>query len=93
MSERTPEDRAIALIRMARTDQRDKWPDDDDHTPLEWLAILTEEVGEVAEVVTRDLHPEQITATDRADLINELVDVAAVAVAAVEHILTRTHDR
>lgn len=45
------------------------------HTPMKWLAILTEEVGEVAKAIIEGNH---------GDYRKELVQVAAVAVASIE---------
>lgn len=46
-----------------------------DHTPTRWLAILTEEVGEVARAINEN---------DLANYEEECVQVAAVALAMVE---------
>lgn len=55
--------------------QRHSWP--------EWITILTEEVGEAAQEACKEhFHP----AGDLSRLKEELVQVAAVAVAMVEHI-------
>jgi len=52
------------------------------HTPEVWLAILTEEVGEVAREVLGLRFGE--AAKCHGDLRTELVQVAAVAVSAIE---------
>jgi NTP pyrophosphatase (non-canonical NTP hydrolase) len=53
-----------------------------DHAPKKWLAILVEEVGEVAAEIITDA---AIVGTTEGDMYREeLVHVAAVAVAAVE---------
>lgn len=58
------------------------------HAPTKWVAILTEEVGEVAEM---SLEAEWAKETSTRDvklmfMRNELVQVAAVAVANIQHI-------
>lgn len=53
------------------------------HTPLAWLTILGEEVGEVTRAVVEN---------DRANYREELIQVAATAIAAVEA-LDLTEDR
>ncbi len=45
------------------------------HSPAPWLSILTEEVGEVARAINED---------DGAKYVEELIQVAAVAVAMIE---------
>lgn len=62
------------LIRRERERQDAKWGQQD-HAPLKWQAVLAEEAGEVAKAVLED---------DRAGYLKELVQVAAVAVAAVQ---------
>ena len=49
-----------------------------------WLAILVEEVGEVAEAMQKGMPSEK--ATDAADLLTELIQVAAVAQAMAEQV-------
>lgn len=65
---------------MERQDK--KWGEQN-HSPLGWLAILTEEVGEVAKEATRAIPP----VVDQFDAVayrKELVQVAAVAMNAIE---------
>jgi NTP pyrophosphatase (non-canonical NTP hydrolase) len=64
-------------VEKQRDFQDEKWGQQD-HDPLVWLAILMEEVGEVAEAIVRG-HQTMIQ-----DYRTELLQVAAVAVAAVE---------
>ena len=73
-------------IDRERDRQDAKWGDQSDKTWFAWLAILTEEVGEVAEVVLQ-LHE----ATDPvfveqkiARLRSELTQVAAVSIQCLE---------
>ena len=63
-------------IRRERQRQDDKWGKQR-HPFDTWITVLTEEVGEAAE---RSLKG------DRAGLRKELIEVAAVAVAAIEHL-------
>lgn len=70
---------ALHSVLEERDRQDVKWGTQD-HTPLEWLAILTEEVGELgAEVLASHFH-RQFNKNLRA----EAVQVAAVAIAIVE---------
>lgn len=77
--------RKMALIDVSdeRDRQDDKWGPQTHH-PIEWLSILSEEVGEAAQAANQcNWHPEprwfhQLRA--------ELVQVAAVAVAAIEQL-------
>ena len=69
-----------------RDRQDGKWGDQSDHTWFKWLAILTEEVGEAAEV-TLQLHDavDPLFIRQRiAWLRRELTQVAAVSVACLE---------
>lgn len=72
-------------IRMERESQNAKWGKQD-HLNEHWLAILTEEVGEVAQCVCKAEIPPVYN--DRfarlAQMRAELIQVAAVAVAWVE---------
>ena len=63
---------------LARQDR--KWGDQSAKPMLLWLAILTEEVGEVAKAILEGAEG----ALDVEPLRRELVQVAAVAVAALE---------
>jgi NTP pyrophosphatase (non-canonical NTP hydrolase) len=59
-------------VARERSRQDERWGEQN-HEPLRWLAILVEEVGEVGKAIL-----------DRQGLRDELVQVAAVAVAAIE---------
>lgn len=74
---------AISRIEQERARQDEKWGIQN-HEPEVWLAILTEEVGEVAQemLARRFVNPMK----GNTLLVNELVQVAAVAVAMIEHI-------
>jgi NTP pyrophosphatase (non-canonical NTP hydrolase) len=64
----------LDLLRRERRRQDEKLGEQN-HQPLVWLAILTEEIGEVAEsALERNLN----------GYLEELIHVAAVAVAAYE---------
>lgn len=79
-----------------RMRQDDKWGEDRDLIPMHWLAILTEEVGELAqEIVKQVAVVPQITdkaylfdvTQERMDRMrNEAIQVAAVAVAFIEYL-------
>jgi NTP pyrophosphatase (non-canonical NTP hydrolase) len=66
---------AINDVIIERDKQDEKWGEQN-HIPLYWLAILGEEVGEVNKAVLE---------RDREGYRAELVQVAAVCVAAVEN--------
>jgi NTP pyrophosphatase (non-canonical NTP hydrolase) len=68
------QEQIIEQIQDERKKQDDKWGEQDHH-PLKWLAILGEEVGEA----NRAMLEEKLI-----DYRKELIQVAAVAVAAVE---------
>jgi len=64
----------LTEVMHERDRQHDKWGEQN-HSRLLWLAILVEEVGEVAKA-SLEANPEQCR--------RELIQVAAVAVAAIE---------
>jgi len=67
-------DDVIAEVIMERYRQQDKWGQQDHNAPM-WYGILGEEVGEVARGFLE---------RDPANYREELIQTAAVAVAAVE---------
>lgn len=78
----------IAGVMAERMMQRERWGDAD-LSPLEWLGILAEEFGEFAQLVNYVFVPPVETNTNlqRMHLLTmrqELTQVAAVAVAAIE---------
>lgn len=75
--------RALTDVARERNRQDDLWGVQD-HAPGMFLAILTEEVGEVAKEVADG----RVQPFDADAYREELVQVAAVAVAAIE-----AHDR
>lgn len=72
---------------IAERDRQDaKWGQQD-HTPIEWMAILQEEVGEAAKEALEHHFGPRYYPEDAERLARyraELVQVAAVAVAAIE---------
>ena len=67
-------DDIIALILKERQKQDEKWGEQT-HDVYKWLAILGEEVGEANKAALED---------SRSDLISELIQIGAVAVAMIE---------
>ena len=61
-------------IRLERKKQDEKWGEQN-HSPLYWISILVEEVGEAAKEVLENKH---------SNYRQELVQCAAVCVAAIE---------
>ncbi len=76
-----PQEQVIADVVAERNRQDAKWGVTD-HSPFAWCAILTEEVGEFAQGC---LHKTFSDGT-RAQMREEAVQVAAVAVAIIESI-------
>lgn len=79
----SPLPRIFADIARERYRQIEKWGVQE-HLPSTWLAILTEEVGEVAKEVQHIGGTSVPLARAATDYRAELVQVAAVAVAALE---------
>lgn len=73
----------LAEVAMERERQDAKWGDQSGNTDLVWVAVLAEETGEVAQAVLKS-HFEG--GMDILDVRQELVQVAAVAVAHIEAI-------
>jgi NTP pyrophosphatase (non-canonical NTP hydrolase) len=71
---------ALGYVSDRREAQDQKWGSQRGHHAELWLPILVEEVGEVAKAMLEH---------DHNAYISELVDVAAVAVAALEAELAR----
>jgi len=70
-------------VRHERRRQDAKWGDQSGNPDLVWSAVLTEETGEVAQAILKTQFEGGKTI---ADVREELVQVAAVAVAHVEAI-------
>src|SRR5690606_11589461 len=75
--------RSIALsdVDDERDEQDKKWGEQN-HLPVVWMSILGEEFGEACQEANRVVFGGKST----SDLRHELIQVAAVAVAAVEYI-------
>ncbi len=72
-------------IKAERKRQDKKWGEQN-HTPIEWIGILTEEVGEVAKEAV-DFHfgdNPYVRAENLKNYRAELIQVAAVAVSMIE---------
>ena len=76
----SPQARVLADVVTERQRQDAKWGEQD-HTPIEWVAIETEELGEVAQEALRGHFGGRPLEKYR----EEMIQVAAVAVAAVEN--------
>ena len=86
--------RAVELVVGERHRQTDKWGDESGNHPFQWMSILMEEVGELAEAVNETVNetcfpsphvkPER---GGRAAILREAVQVAAVAVAIAEAVI------
>lgn len=72
-------------VNIERKHQNAKWGLQR-HAPGVWLGILTEEVGEAAQVVNGLQLPGQAKPTDADNLYEELIQVAAVAQAWAEQL-------
>ena len=77
-------DDAIEEIRQERTRQILKWGDRRMLSNWTWIAVISEEVGEIAEAMLKGKLP---------DIHYEIVHVAAVAVAWLEDILEHGDER
>ena len=69
-------------VKDERGRQDEKWGEQN-HVPLKWLAILGEEVGEANKAVLED---------DRENLREELIQIAATAVAFIESLERNTNN-
>jgi len=74
-----------------RIRQNNKWGHQR-HTLGAWLAILTEEVGEVATAVQGQMGHTSVKETDPNNLYEELIHVAAVASAFAEQVKEANED-
>jgi len=78
----------IDVVEEERIRQDEKWGRQD-HSPFHWLAILMEEVGEASKAAVEAFpHKNPISEGEKKQYLldygNELIQVAAVAVAAIE---------
>lgn len=83
------QDIAFGLIREERERQDAIWGSQRHLLPDTWLAILTEEVGESAKAVLEIRFPIPNDSRAEERLQQELVEVAAVAVAWIEALVYR----
>lgn len=74
----------VYKIIQAERDKQDKMWGEQNHGKYEWLTILIEEVGEAAESALEN---------HDSNYIKELVQVAAVAVAAIESFTRQKNQR
>lgn len=74
--------KALDMIVAERARQDSKWGEQN-HTPVEWIAILGEEYGEASQGALRS----HFGGRTKQEYAEELVQVAAVAVAALECLL------
>lgn len=72
----------LSEIASERVRQHNKWGIQN-HTPIEWLSILMEEVGEVSKEALEN-HFKYANNTGLANYRKELIQVAAVAVQMIE---------
>lgn len=79
----------IGAVIAERFRQDEKWGKQR-HPYGIWLAILGEEFGEVCQVMQQGLESEK--KTDADDLYEELIQVAAVAVAIAEQVLEKRNE-
>lgn len=77
-----------AMIFQERNAQIEKWGNQNHHPHLIWNAILVEEVGEVSKALLEGPVSQHRISPDMESLEEELVQVAAVAVAWLEKIQT-----
>ncbi len=77
-------ERVFEAIREERQRQQEKWGNQD-HNDFVWLAILSEEVGELSEAVLHDM----FGGDAKGMSAKELLHVAAVAVQWLELILPK----
>lgn len=81
MSDHT--DMVLKLVALEREHHRQKWGEQN-HTIVEWLAILGEEYGEACKAGV-EFHFAIALRTE--PYLDELIQTAAVAVAAVENVV------
>ena len=76
---------AVDKVIAERIRQNEKWGYPQNNTPFEWVSILTEEVGEMAQA-TNDAFMGQIKSNQTDKIVHEAIQIAAVAVAIIEHL-------
>ena len=80
----------LTMIKMERARQNKKWGVQH-HSNMEWLSILVEEVGEVGKALC-EYHLQSKPGVTSQTIIDELVQVAAVAVAWIEDRFGKSHN-
>jgi len=80
---------AVDKVIAERIRQNEKWGYPQKNTPFEWVSILTEEVGELAQA-TNDAFMGQIKSNQTDKIVHEAIQIAAVAVAIIEHLSKET---
>ena len=80
---------AVDKVIAERIRQNEKWGYPQNNTPFEWVSILTEEVGEMAQA-TNDAFMGQIKSNQTDKIVHEAIQIAAVAIAIIEHLSKET---
>lgn len=80
---------AVDKVIAERKRQNEKWGYPQKNSPFEWASILTEEVCELAQA-TNDALMRQIKSNQTDKIVHEAIQVAAVAVAIIEHFSKET---
>lgn len=80
--------RALTMIAQRRYEQLEKWGEQD-HTWSEWATILGEEYGELCEAINETVlnNATKPELGGSENMVNEVVDVAAVALQILECLL------
>lgn len=73
----------LAMVKKERQRQDDMWGYPQNHHPMEWLSILAEEFCEFAQAINQALFGGD---GDLTHALEEAIEVAAVAVAIVQHL-------
>lgn len=83
-------EKALLMVTVERERQIEKWGDQSENHPFEWVSILSEEVGELAEAINETCFVSEHVKREKGGteaIIREAVQVAAVATAIVEAML------
>lgn len=80
--------RALTLIVQRRYEQLEKWGEQE-HTWSEWATILGEEYGELCEAINETVlnNATKPELGGLENMVNEVIDVAAVALQMLEYLL------
>ena len=82
-------DQVYRDIKAERERQFTKWGQQN-HEPMVWGAILGEEVGELAQAMLADTFGSKDHSSHSASMREEAVQIAAVAVAFIQHLDRKT---